>query len=333
MSIRQLALATILTAIAFGVPSVGETQQTSRMYRIGALVDGTTSVPQYYQAFVGTLREHGFVEGQNLAMELRFAAGRVERFPELVADLVRLKVDVIVSGAIPAIRAAKQATTTIPIVMVGVSDPVGNGLVASLAHPGGNVTGVAGDTGLEILGKMLEVMKEAVPTASRVAILSNVASNTSSRRSSVLETLETAAQKLGLTLRHFDAENRDDFDRLFSAMVRDRVNALLVRADPLVQANRTKIAELAERHRLPAIYGQASFLYDANGLMFYGHDVIALNKQAAGYASKILKGAKPADLLVEQPNRYELLINLKTATALGLTIPRSVLFRADRVIE
>jgi putative ABC transport system substrate-binding protein len=326
------ALVTILTAISLAAPSVGETQQAGKVHRIGQVSLGSSPpIPRFHLAFVDTLREHGFVDGQNLAIERRLAAGQIERLPELVADLIRLNVDVFVLGETPAIRAAKQATTTIPIVMIGPRDPVGDGLVTSLAHPGGNVTGVSGTASFEATGKLLQLIKEAVPTATRVAVLTNVASyGVSPQRTQVLE---AAARKLGLTLRYFDAENRDDFDRLFAAMVRERVGALLVPGDPFLQSNRKRIVALVERHRLPAIYGQSSFVYDAGGLMFYGHDLVALVKQAAVYVSKILKGARPADLPVQQPTRFELVINLKAAKALGLTIPPPLLFRADEVIQ
>jgi putative ABC transport system substrate-binding protein len=203
--------------------------------------------------------------------------------------------------------------------------------VTSLAYPGGNVTGVSGTASFEATGKLLQLIKEAVPTATRVAVLTNVASyGVSPQRAQVLE---ASARKLGLTLRYFDAENRDDFDRLFAAMVRERVEALLVPGDPFLQSNRKRIVALVERHRLPAMYGQSSFVYDAGGLMFYGHDLVALVKQAAVYVSRILKGARPADLPVEQPTKFELVINLKAAKALGLTIPPPLLFRADEVIQ
>jgi putative ABC transport system substrate-binding protein len=328
----RVAFVTLVAAVALVSPPNGETQQTGKVYRIGSLASGAAAVPRFNQAFVDALREEGFVEGQNLTIERRFAAGRLERYPELVADLLRLNVDVIVAGDTPATFAAKAATTTIPIVMIGARDPVGDGLVASLAHPGGNITGIAATPGHEMGGKLLQLMKEAVPTASRVAILT-WSSSTWSARTSVVNATEAAAQKLGLTLRNFDAKSADDFGRLSSAMVRERVTALVVPGDPFLQPHRKQIVELAERHRLPAIYGQASFVYDAGGMMFYGHDIVALVRQGGIYAAKILKGAKPADLPVEQPTRFELVINLKSAKALGLTIPPSVLLRADQIIE
>jgi putative ABC transport system substrate-binding protein len=332
VNIPRLALVTIITAITLGGPSIGETQHTGKVYRIGTLASGAGPVPRFNQAFVDTLREQGFVEGQNLTIERRFAAGRMERYPELVADLVRLNVDVIVAGDTPAILAAKQATTTIPIVMIGARDPVGDGLVVSLAHPGGNVTGTAAFPSDELGGKLLQLMKEAVPTASRVAILT-WSSGTWSQKAIVTNVIEAAAQKLGLTLHSFDAKSPDDFDRLFASMVQKRVNVLVLPGDPFLQPYRKRIVELAERHRLPAIYGQASFVYDAGGMMFYGADIIALIKQAAILTGKILKGAKPADLPVEQPTKFEMVINLKSAKALGLKIPQSVLARADDIIQ
>ena len=262
-------------------------------------------------------------------IEYRWAEGRFDRLPDLAAELVRLKVDIIVALATPAAAAAKNATETIPIVMIGVGDPAGIGLIASLARPGGNVTGLSFSVGPEIIGKGLELLKETVPKVRRVAILSNPANPA---QPLAMREVNVAARSLGVQLQLLEARGPNEFDGAFAAMAKERVGALLVVADGLFILHRTRLADLAARSRLPAIYGYREHV-EAGGLMSYGSSLRDLWRRAATYVDKILKGAKPADLPVEQPTKFELVVNLKTAKALGLTIPQSVLVRADEVIQ
>jgi putative ABC transport system substrate-binding protein len=275
------------------------------------------------------LKDLGWVEGQNIVIEWRFAGGRAERLPDLAAELVRLQVDLIVVPSTPPALAAKNATKTIPIVTVGVGDPVGLGLVASLARPGGNITGLTGVVTPEIAGKQLELLKEAVPKVSRVAVLWNPA--TPGNALALRET-EIAARVLGVELQLLEARSLNDFDSAFAAMTAKRAGALLVLGDVMFVTHRIRLAELVAKSRLPAMYGLREYV-EAGGLMSYGPIASELFRRAATYVDKILKGAKPADLPVEQPTRFELVVNLKTAKALGLTIPQSVLIRADEVIR
>jgi len=268
------------------------------------------------------------VEGQNFAIEERWAEGRAERLPDLAADLVRLKVDVIVTGSTPGARAAKQATTKIPIIAVVVGDPVGTGLVASLARPGGNLTGLS-DITVDLSAKRLELLKEVAPTASRVAVLWNPTHPTNPLQ---LRETQVAAQALGLTLQPVVVGSSDELERAFAAMMRERASALLVLAETLTLLHRRRLADLAAKNRLPAMYPFREQA-EAGGLMSYGPSIPDMYRRAAVYVDKILKGAKPADLPVEQPTRFELVINLKTAKALRLTIPPSVLIRAEEVIR
>jgi len=280
-------------------------------------------------AFRQGLRELGWVEGQNLVIDYRSAEGKLDRLPDLAAELVRLKVDIIVAVPTPAAAAAKNAIETIPIVMIGVGDPVGTGLIASLARPGGNATGLSFSVGLEIAGKLLELLKETVPKVRRVAILSNPANPV---QPLLIREVNVAARSLGVQLQHLEARGPNEFDGAFAAMAKERVGALLIVADGMLIFHRTRLADLAARSRLPAAYGWREHV-EAGGLMSYGPSLRDLFRRAATYVDKILKGAKPADLPVEQPTKFELVINLKTAKALGLTIPQSVLGRADQVIE
>jgi putative ABC transport system substrate-binding protein len=275
------------------------------------------------------LREHGWVEGQNVTFEYRWARGKFDLLPELAADLVRIGVDVILVGPGPVALAAKKATSTIPIVFAAAIDPVAVGLVASLARPGGNVTGVSDSAGPEIAGKVLQLLKEAVPNVSRVAVLSNPGNP---GHTLLVKEAEVAARALGVGLRGFEARAADALDGAFSAMSRDGTGALLVQPDGVFLAHRTRIADLAARHRLPAIYGAKEFV-EAGGLMAYGFSLADNYRRAGIYVGKILRGAKPGDLPVEQPMKFELVINMKTAKALGLAIPPSLLLRADHVIE
>jgi putative ABC transport system substrate-binding protein len=269
------------------------------------------------------------VDGQNIAIEYRFAEGRLERLPELAVELVRLKVDVILATSSPPALAAKNATRTIPIVMATSADPVGLGLVASLAWPGGNVTGLSFSVGLDVAGKELELLKETVPNVRRVAVLSN---SGNPGNALALENVKTRARSLGVQLQILEARGPNELESAFKAMARERAEAFLVIPDSVFGFHRDRIQELAAKNRLPAMYGLREHT-EAGGLMSYAVDLRDSLRRSATYVDKILKGAKPADLPIEQPTKYELIINLKTAKALGLTIPPSVLARADEVIE
>jgi putative ABC transport system substrate-binding protein len=269
------------------------------------------------------------VEGQNIAIESRWAEGKYDRYPALAADLVRLKVDVIVAQGGAATQAVQQATRTIPIVMSIVLDPVGSGLVPSLARPGGNVTGTS-FMGPDLVGKQLQLLKEVVPKVSRVALLRNPANPASALG---LREAEATARALGVRLQALEARNPQEIDSAFAAMTRERAGALVIFPDPIFGNQRRQIAELAAKRRLPAIHGGLPEYAEAGGLMVYSPNILDLKRRAATYVDKILKGAKPADLPVEQPTKFELVINLRTAKAIGLTIPPSLLQRADQIID
>lgn len=281
------------------------------------------------EAFRQGLRELGYVEGRNILLEYRWANGQFDRLPALAAELVGLRVNVIVASNTPAALAAKNATSTIPIILVTSGDPVGSGLVASLARPGGNVTGLSLMPTLAISGKQLELLKEAFPTVTHVAVLANPANPPTA---GLLKEIERAARSLEVRLRIIQVRESKEFGDAFATMKNEHVPALLVIADPLVADNRDRIVAFAAANRLPASYPYRSFA-DAGGLMSYGADLSDLQRRAATYVDRILKGAKPAELPIEQPAKFELVVNLKTAKALGLTIPQSLLLRADRVIE
>jgi putative ABC transport system substrate-binding protein len=325
-------LLTIVVTLTLGTlvaPLTAGAQQVAKAPRIGVLhVGAPAAVSQLVEAFNQGLREHGYVEGQNIVVERRFGEARAERISEVAAELVRLKVDVIVVGTDQGVAAVKQQTQTIPIVMANSTDPVGTGFVASLARPGGNVTGFS-IMAPELSAKRLELLKEAVPGLSRVAIMWNP-----DVRGAVLDYKETegAARALRLQLQSVEVSRVDDFNRAFSALTTGRAEALIVVASALTFTNRGQIASLAQKNRLPSMVGLKQFA-DAGGLMAYGPSTTELWRRAATYVDKILKGAKPGDLPVEQPTKFELTINLKTAKALGLTIPPSLLRRADHVIQ
>ena len=313
-------------------PLNSDAQQAGKVYRIGYLSAPTRqSVEHILQVFLRALRERGWVEGQNLIIEYRWAEGKQERLPGLAAELVQRKVDLIVAPAGSAALAAKSATSSIPIVMIFPSDPVGSGLVASLARPGGNVTGTTSTASPEIFGKQLELLKEAVPQASRVAILRDPAVPMQVQAPGLRE-VEAAARSLKVQLQSLEARGPEEFDRAFAAMVPERAGALLVLGGGPFLVHRTKLAELAAQYRIPTMYIAGEHVA-AGGLMAYAVNMAEFVGRAAVYVDKILKGAKPADLPVEQPTRFELVINLKTAKALGLTIPQSILIRADQVIQ
>ncbi len=321
----------LVTLGLLAAPLAAPAEQPGKVFRIGILGNVPLTDPEgarVWGAFIQGLRELGYVEGQNITIERRFSEGKYERLPDLAADLVRLKVDVIVAPATNPVFAAKQATRTIPIVMTGSGDAVGSGLVASLARPGGNVTGLS-TLAPEIVGKQLELLKEMVPRVSRVAVLWNP---TNTGHSLSLREAKVAARSLGVQLQLLEARRPDEFEGAFAAMTRERAGALLVLGDGMFLLHPTRIADLAAKSRLPAMYGLREFV-DAGGLMAYAHSLRDNFRRAATYIDKILKGAKPADLPVEQPTKFELVINLKTAKALGLTIPQSILIRADEVIR
>jgi len=308
-------------------PRAARAQHAGKVHRIGflSLQSGLNSTTE---AFAQGMRELGYVEGRNLIVEYRWAARKEERLPELAAELVRLKVEVIVTAAAPAIEAAKRATSTIPIVMATAADPVGSGLVASLARPGGNVTGLSA-LSTDLAGKRLQLARELVPTATRVAVLAH--HGTSATRL-FLEEMRTAAQQMEVQLVVQEVQAADDLPGAFAAMQRERAQALVVQITPFSADNARRIVELAAQHRLPAMYDVRSFV-DAGGLVSYGPSLPEMFRRAAFYVDRILKGAKPADLPIEQPTKFEMVINLKTAKALGLTIPQSLLARADQVIQ
>jgi ABC-type uncharacterized transport system substrate-binding protein len=310
-------------------PLAAQAQQAGKVARIGRLspLSAETDAPNL-AAFRKGLRELGWIEGQHFTIEARFAEGKPERLAGLAADLVRQRVDVILTGSNAGALAAKRATGTIPIVMVTTGDPVGAGIVASLGRPGGNVTGVTA-LGQALNVKRLELIKEAVPGVTRVVALINPASPYTAP---FLKEREGAARALGLEVRVLEAPDPGSFEKVFAAMASERAGALMVQTDALFITHRRRIVELVARNRVPAVYGEREFV-DAGGLLFYGASFADMYRDAAGYADKILKGAKPADLPVEQPTKLELVINLKSAKALGLTIPPSLLQRADQVIE
>jgi len=323
---------TVLALLALGTaPFAAKAQQATQVARIGCLATNPAISTRLREAFVQGLRDLGYIEGRNLVIEYRDADGKVERLPALAAELVALKVDVIVASGTLAALAARRATKTLPIVFSPAGDPVGSGLVTSLARPGGNVTGLSAFAP-ELVGKRLELLKEAVPGISRVAVLWQPGAFGERTEQDTLKRAEVAARDLGMPLQFVEARGPDDFARAFSDMSRARASALAVLASNMFNSERRRLVDLAAEKRLPAVYS-ARELVDAGGLMSYGANLADLNRRAATYVDRILKGTKPADLPVEQPTKFELIINLKTANALGLTIPQSVLGRADEVIQ
>jgi putative ABC transport system substrate-binding protein len=328
---RLIGLAVVLAVSLTLAPLAAETQQAVSVPRVGFLSPSSLSeprTPRYLEAFRQGLRELGYVEGQSIAIELRWAEGKYDRLPALAAELVRLQVNVIVTYSEPAIRAAKQATERIPIVMAAVADPVASGFVASLARPGGNITGIS-NMRLDLTGKQLELLREVVPKVSRVAILGNAAiiDNTLQVRHA-----QDAARALGMRLQPLLVRSPGEIDPAFAAMTTEGAGALIVLVDTMLLDSQSRIADLAVRWRLPMVFSQVDQA-EAGGLMAYGPSVHSRFRRSATYVDKILKGAKPADLPVEQPTKFELVINMKTAKALGLTIPQTLLLRADEVIE
>ena len=328
---KRIATLVVIILALVGCGAVAKAQQPKKVPLIGYLssYDRATESTRS-EAIRLALRDLGYIEGKNIAIEYRYAEGKGDRYPELLAELVRLKVDIIVlSGGAPLIQAAKNVTKTIPIVMLGQGvDPVKGGLVESLARPGGNVTGIT-NLGRQLGGKRLELLKEAVPKLARVAVLYDPAVSGSVLEAK--EVLPVEARALGLTVRSWEVRAADDFDRVFAAMGKQRPDGLYVSAGPLMNVNRKRIADFALKSRLP-MYGSREAV-DAGALMSYGADEADSYRRVAYYVDRILKGAKPADLPVEQPTKFELVINLKTAKQIGLTIPQSVLYRADKVIK
>jgi len=312
-------------------PLAAEAQQAAKIARIGYLAGNLAATPRLEEALRQGLRDLGYVEGRNVVIEIRDAEGKPERLPALAAELVALKVDVIVAPNTPQALAAKQATRTLPIVFSFVADPVASGLVTSLARPGGNVTGLSSLTP-ELVGKRLELLTQAVPGVSRVAVLWQPGFQGERTERDMLKAADVAAQALGVRLQFVEAQGPADIDRAFSDMTMARAGALTVLGSTMLISERRRLADLAAKNRLPAAYARREYV-DAGGLMSYGTNIADLFRRTATYVDKILKGAKPADLPVEQPTTFELVINLKTAKALGITIPQSLLARADEVIR
>jgi ABC-type uncharacterized transport system substrate-binding protein len=321
-----------LTLGTLAAPLAAEAQHADKVARIGYLsINLAAAPPNQHEAFRRGLRDLGYVEGRDVVIEYRDAGGKVERLPALAAELVALKVDVIMAGSTPHALAAKQATGTIPIVFISSGDPVADGLVTSLARPGGNVTGLSSLTP-ERVGKCLELLKQAVPKVSRVAVLWQPGAVGDRTEKAMRKEADVAARALGMRLQLVETRTPADIDRAFSDMTKQRAGALTVWTTAMFASERERLVVFAAKNRLPAVYTLREFV-DAGGLMAYGHDQADLNRRAATYVDKILKGAKPADLPVQQPTKFELVINLKTAKALGLTIPQSLLVRADEIIQ
>jgi len=322
-------LSRLLVVIAVALSTLAQAQQSKKVSRILYLTGSSLSANQFrIEAFRQGLRELGYIEGKNIVIEYRSSEGKLDRTPALAAELVRLKVDVIVSAGPQITSAAKEATVTIPIVMTLDTDPVGSGFVASLARPGGNITGLS-TLAPEISGKQLELLKETVPKLSRVAVFgtSTIAGNARALRET-----ELAAGAFGVQLQYRDVLSPKDIETAFRAASKERADAVLVLTSPVLNSHRRQLANLAANNRLPAIYAREEYVEDG-GLMSYGVSATDLDRRAATYVDKILKGTKPADLPVEQPTKFEFIINLKTAKQIGLTIPPTVLARADRVIK
>jgi putative tryptophan/tyrosine transport system substrate-binding protein len=322
-----MLLLIVVVTVAQGISA--EAQQPKKVARIGFLIAASRSaISARTDAFRQGLRELGYMEGKNIVIEWRSSEGQLDRLPALAAELVHLKVEVIVTTNSGVTRAAKEATVTIPIVMSQDNDPVGNGFVASLARPGGNITGLA-ILAPEISGKQVELLTETVPRLSRLAVLG--ASNSLGTAQTLKET-ELAAAAFGLKLQYLDVRDSKDIENAFRAASTERADALLVLTSSVLNSHRKQITDLAAKNRLPAIFPFPEYV-EAGGLMSYGASFTHLYRRAATYVDKILKGAKPADLPIEQPRKYEFIINLKTARQIGLTIPESVLYRVDRVIK
>jgi putative ABC transport system substrate-binding protein len=319
-----LAVAALLFAVCFPA----EAQQANKTPRVGFLIASSATEQQLrLEAFRQALRELGYVEGKNITMEVRSGEGKADLLPNAAAELVRLNVDAIVTGGISSTRAAKKATSTVPIIMTQDNDPVGSGFVASLAHPGANITGLS-NSGGDLGGKRLEILKEVVPKLNRVAVLIGGVP----RNAAQIKEMETSAEGLRLRLQIVELRAGKDIEPAFQSATKERAGAVLAGAGAILLTRRKEVADLAVRKRLPVMYGREEFV-ETGGLLVYAASVADLSRRAAVYVDKILKGAKPADLPVEQPTKFELVINLKTAKQIGLTIPPNVLARADKVIK
>ena len=333
MTTRRAFIGT-LTGGLLVAPLAAHAQQAGKVARIGFLVTGSLESPETrvgLEAFRQGLRERGYVEGQNIVIEYRFADGKIDRLPGLATELARLKVDLIVARSTPVARALQQATTTIPIVAAVMGDPVGDRFVASLARPGGNITGLS-FLGPELVPKRLELLKEALPKVSRVAALWHPDDFGERTTRDMLKQTEAAARTLGVHLQLVGVRGPNELDRAFSTMTKERAEALIMFPSPILSSEGRRIVDLAAKHRLPSMFAGRVFV-ELGGLLSYGASITDLIRRSATYVDKILRGAKPADLPVEQPTKFELVINLKTAKALGLTIPQSLLLRADEVIQ
>ena len=325
---RKIIICLLTTALLSIVP-FAQAQQPKKVPRIGFLTgQSLSSISARTEAFRQGLRELGYVEGKNILIEWRYAEGKLDRLPELAAELVRLKVDIIVTSGLGSTRPANEATNTIPIVMTQDPDPVRDGYVASLARPGGNITGLS-SLSSELSGKRLELLKEVLPKASRVAVLGT---STNASTAQALRETELAAGALAVKLQYLDVRSPKDIEAAFRAATKERADAVIVLGGPMLASQRTQILDLVVKSRLPAIY-QSGVNVEAGGLMSYGVSGTDLARRAATYVDKILKGRKPADLPVEQPIKFELIINLKAAKQIGLTIPPNVLARADKMIK
>ncbi len=328
---RRKILIALLALGLLAAPLCAGAQQPKKVPRIGLVSPFSPSdTALWHQAFRQGLRDLGWVEGKNISIEYRYAEGRNDRLPDLAADLVRLKVDIIVASISTDALAARNATRTIPIVMASAGDPVASGLVESLARPGGNITGLS-QIAPELAGKRLELLKEIVPKLSRVAVLWNPQNPASSSTLSWKE-LQLPARELGVQLHSLEVRSANDFAKAFKDATRARAGALFIMPDPVFAGDLKRIADFAAKSRLPSIFHLREFVH-SGGLLAYGVDRSDMFRRAATYVDKILKGAKPADLPVEQPTRFELVVNLKTAKTLGLTLPQSIMVRADQVIQ
>jgi putative ABC transport system substrate-binding protein len=328
MKTKRVAI--LVVALVMGLIQFAKAQEPKKLPKIGYLSGGSASAAgPRVDAFRQGLRQLGYTEGQNIEVEFRYADGNLDRMPDLVAELVRLKVEVIVSGTEQGTRAAQQATKSTPIILTASGDPVASGFVASLARPGGNITGTTSSTASETTRKRVELLKETVPKLSYLAVVWNPG-NLGQRQ--VLKETDEAAKALDLKFKAVELERPADLENAFAAITKERPNGLIVLRSPIVAVSAKRITEFAEKNRLPAMYGDSQ-LVEGGGLMSYAPDLIDLDRRTAVYVDKILKGAKPADLPVEGPKKFELVINLKTAEQIGLTIPQTVRNRADRVIK
>ena len=326
---RRREFISLIGGAAVGWPVAANAQQAAKIARIGYL--NTNIAPHTREAFRQGLRDLGYVEGRNVVIEYRSAEGNLERLPALAAELVALKVDVILAPPTVAALAAKQATRTLPVVFIGAADAVTDGLVTSIARPGGNVTGLS-SVASDLVGKRLGLLKQAVPGVSRVAVLWQPGTSGERTEKDMLKEAEVAARALGVRLQFVEARGLADFDTAFSEMTRARASALTVLGSAMFVTERRRLVDLAAKNRLPAVYSIREYV-DAGGLMAYGPNFVDLFRRAATYVDKILKGAKPNDLPVEQPTKFELVINLKTAKALGLEVPPLLIAQADELIE